>query len=80
MPTDFVFERETDFLEAANMVEPKYLTVDGLLMRAFFKSGWWLCVYEIKATDEEALKASKEKYMTKGFIPIAIRESPIRLF
>jgi len=80
MPTDFVFEEKDDFLEAAKQVWPKYITIDGVQVRAFFKGGWWLCVYEVSAKDEKDARAIKDEFKARGFTGISIRESPIRIF
>jgi hypothetical protein len=79
MPRDFLFEREEDFLKASEGVEPRYVTTDGLTVRAFFKSAWWLSVWETQLQDEEELKRTKQRFISKGFIPVTIRESPIKV-
>jgi len=79
LPREFVFEREEDFLRACQDVEPKYVTAEDLLVRAFFKSWWWICVFEAQAKTSEDLVKLKSHFVEKGFAPITVRESPLKI-
>jgi len=81
MPRDFIYERESDFLrDAEGVVGAKYVTVEFPIVRAFFRSAWWLCVYETTAENQEKATELKNKFLGAGFTPIQIRESPIKIF
>jgi len=81
MPRDFVFEKESDFIGEAEKVDaPKYVTYDGSVVRAFFPGRWWLNVYEVQIKDQDEVAKVKGKFVEKGFTPITIRESPIKVF
>jgi len=81
MPRDFVYEREADFLrDAEGIVGAKYVTLDSPVVRAFFRGGWWLCVYEAKAECDEKAKEIKDKFVAAGFTPITVKESPVKIF
>jgi len=81
MPRDFIYEREADFLrDAEGVTGSKYVTIEGETVRAFFRSAWWICAYEVTGDSTEKAKQLKAKFVAAGFTPISIKESPIKIF
>jgi len=84
---DALYEKLEDFLDDADRADTlKYVQIEGMQLRAWFPSKWWLCVYEhdfkeeaSKSEDEarEALKQMLTDIASHGFRKITIRQSPI---